>query len=69
MAGEVASTFLSRLAVPVLYYLSERHSDTQADQRDTPHSKSSLAPTATINGASQARQEGSLDVSSEEHPL
>jgi multidrug efflux pump subunit AcrB len=28
MAGEVASTFLSRMAVPVLYYLSERgHSD------------------------------------------
>jgi multidrug efflux pump subunit AcrB len=24
MAGEVASTLLSRLAVPVLYYLSER---------------------------------------------
>jgi len=24
MAGEVASTFLSRMAVPVLYYMSER---------------------------------------------
>jgi hypothetical protein len=24
MAGEVASTLLSRMAVPVLYYLSER---------------------------------------------
>ena len=24
MAGEVASTFLSRMAVPVLYYLSQR---------------------------------------------
>ena len=27
MAGEVASTFLSRLAVPILYYLSERRID------------------------------------------
>ena len=27
MAGEVASTFLSRLAVPVLYYLHARHSE------------------------------------------
>jgi multidrug efflux pump subunit AcrB len=26
MAGEVASTFLSRMAVPILYYLSERSS-------------------------------------------
>src|SRR5512142_3419673 len=25
MAGEVASTFLSRMAVPVLYYMAERH--------------------------------------------
>jgi len=25
MAGEVASTVLSRMTVPVLYYLSERH--------------------------------------------
>jgi multidrug efflux pump subunit AcrB len=25
MAGEVASTVLSRMAVPVLYYLSKRH--------------------------------------------
>jgi len=27
MAGEVASTVLSRMAVPVLYYLSERKSE------------------------------------------
>jgi hypothetical protein len=27
MAGEVASTLLSRLAVPVLYYMSERRSE------------------------------------------
>jgi hypothetical protein len=26
MAGEVASTVLSRMAVPVLYYLSQRNS-------------------------------------------
>jgi hypothetical protein len=25
MAGEVASTFLSRIAVPVLYYMERRH--------------------------------------------
>jgi multidrug efflux pump subunit AcrB len=25
MAGEVASTFLSRMAVPVLYYLHAKH--------------------------------------------
>jgi multidrug efflux pump subunit AcrB len=28
MAGEVASTFLSRMAVPVLYYMSQRRSET-----------------------------------------
>ena len=27
MAGEVASTLLSRMAVPVLYYLAERGRD------------------------------------------
>ena len=27
MAGEVASTFLSRMAVPVLYYLNARNED------------------------------------------
>jgi multidrug efflux pump subunit AcrB len=26
MAGELASTFLSRMAVPVLYYMSEKNS-------------------------------------------
>jgi len=26
MAGEVASTLLSRMAVPILYYMSERRS-------------------------------------------
>jgi len=29
MAGEVASTVLSRMAVPVLYYLSQRKSSTR----------------------------------------
>jgi multidrug efflux pump subunit AcrB len=33
MAGEVASTFLSRLAVPVLYYLSERHQEHEQGAR------------------------------------
>jgi hypothetical protein len=27
MAGEIASTLLSRLAVPVLYYMSEKKGD------------------------------------------
>ncbi|HEV8183686.1 MAG TPA: efflux RND transporter permease subunit [Candidatus Angelobacter sp.] len=37
MAGEVASTFLSRMAVPVLYYLSERrHSDHVLPHIDAP---------------------------------
>jgi hypothetical protein len=27
MAGEVASTVLSRMAVPVLYYMSQKRSD------------------------------------------
>ena len=31
MAGEVASTVLSRMAVPVLYYMSERRNQTKAD--------------------------------------
>jgi multidrug efflux pump subunit AcrB len=30
MAGEVASTVLSRMAVPVLYYMSERGRHTKA---------------------------------------
>jgi multidrug efflux pump subunit AcrB len=30
MAGEVASLLLSRMAVPVLYYLAKRHERTQA---------------------------------------
>ncbi|HUK54056.1 MAG TPA: efflux RND transporter permease subunit, partial [Candidatus Binatia bacterium] len=30
MAGEVASTLLSRMAVPVLYYLSEKGSEAKA---------------------------------------
>jgi multidrug efflux pump subunit AcrB len=34
MAGEVASTFLSRMAVPVLYYLSERRQAEQARPHD-----------------------------------
>jgi multidrug efflux pump subunit AcrB len=39
MAGEVASTFLSRMAVPVLYYLSERrHSDHVLPHIDAPES-------------------------------
>ena len=29
MAGEVASTVLSRMAVPVLYYMSERRNQTK----------------------------------------
>ena len=35
MAGEVAATFLSRLAVPVLYYLSERRYGPAATQSET----------------------------------
>jgi multidrug efflux pump subunit AcrB len=45
MAGEVASTFLSRMAVPVLYYLSERK-----HERTIPphvHAPENLADTAT----------------------
>lgn len=33
MAGEVASTFLSRLAVPILYYLSERRQEHEQGAR------------------------------------
>ena len=32
MAGEVASTFLSRIAVPVLYYMERRHERERAAQ-------------------------------------
>jgi multidrug efflux pump subunit AcrB len=38
MAGEVASTVLSRMAVPVLYYLSQRgHSNTPAPLKEVAH--------------------------------
>jgi len=30
MAGEVASTFLSRMAVPVLFYLNARHEENKS---------------------------------------
>jgi multidrug efflux pump subunit AcrB len=44
MAGEVASTVLSRIAVPVLYYLSERrHVDATPPQLDSPESTTTVA--------------------------
>jgi multidrug efflux pump subunit AcrB len=44
MAGEVASTVLSRMAVPVLYYLSERrHVDTTPPQLHSPKSTATVA--------------------------
>jgi len=36
MAGEVASTVLSRMAVPVLYYLSERRKAISPTQTHSP---------------------------------
>jgi hypothetical protein len=42
MAGEIASTFLSRLTVPILYYMSERRR-TDASVPPTPrHSVSAV---------------------------
>ncbi len=44
MAGEVASTVLSRMAVPVLYYLSERrHADATPPQLHSPESTTTVA--------------------------
>ncbi len=44
MAGEVASTVLSRMAVPVLYYLSERrHVDVTPPQLHSPESTTTVA--------------------------
>ena len=44
MAGEVASTVLSRMAVPVLYYLSERrHVDATPPQLHSPESTTTVA--------------------------
>jgi multidrug efflux pump subunit AcrB len=40
MAGEVASTVLSRMAVPVLYYMSEKHSPPPAGH---PHAPENIA--------------------------
>jgi multidrug efflux pump subunit AcrB len=37
MAGEVASLFLSRMTVPVLYYLSERRRYGRKREKDEPH--------------------------------
>lgn len=47
MAGEVASTFLSRLAVPVLYYLCERRHE---HARGTQVSASDFTPGLTRGG-------------------
>ena len=44
MAGEVASTFLSRMAVPVLYYLSER----RHEHATPPHAHTPEDETATV---------------------
>jgi len=44
MAGEVASTFLSRMAVPVLYYLSER----RHEHATPPHAHTPKDETATV---------------------
>jgi hypothetical protein len=46
MAGEVASTVLSRMAVPVLYYLSQR-GDSAVFDRLTPAS----VPTRKVSGS------------------
>jgi hypothetical protein len=37
MAGEVASTLLSRMAVPVLYYMAERPARGEAPVAGPPH--------------------------------
>jgi Cu/Ag efflux pump CusA len=42
MAGEVASTLLSRMAVPVLYYMAERPAREAASAAGPPHA--SLLP-------------------------
>ena len=45
MAGEVASTFLSRMAVPVLYYLSERrHEQVTPPHVHTPQDTAEVVP-------------------------
>ena len=44
MAGEVASTFLSRMAVPVLYYLSER----RHEHATPPHAHTPQDETVTV---------------------
>ncbi|MBZ5531738.1 MAG: efflux RND transporter permease subunit [Acidobacteriia bacterium] len=47
MAGEVASTFLSRMAVPVLYYLSERrHEKATPPNVHTPQDAAQAVPAA-----------------------
>ena len=47
MAGEVASTVLSRMAVPVLYYLSKRKQSLPPTQ---PHSPENMAESETPQG-------------------
>ena len=52
MAGEVASTVLSRMAVPVLYYLSQR--DGSGVPPRHPHSPENIAECdATMRGCAQ----------------
>jgi len=44
MAGDVASTVLSRMAVPVLYHFNERrHADASPPQLHSPESTTTVA--------------------------
>jgi len=52
MAGEVASTVLSRMAVPVLYYMSERRSQTK------PGTAESQLQEAQVCGGTRASIDG-----------
>jgi hypothetical protein len=58
IAGEVASTFLSRLAVPILYYLSERRNDTFFITENTFHEEHILVSTPSVL---EADREPSVD--------
>jgi hypothetical protein len=51
MAGEVASTILSRMAVPVLYYMSERRGERQGAADASPRPAGSGALVGEIDAA------------------
>src|SRR5262245_39824002 len=74
MAGEVASLLLSRIAVPILYYMEKRHERVEPAPAAAPMKAASnpAEPAGALAGASERSSldpdNGTRDVSSSRHP-